>query len=84
MGQILTSFLDGDIEKVAGTRDEWETVLAELTRLLSDFSDCRIPLQMMSSLILYVKSGDHKHLLALPREQRSLLEERLAEYKENS
>ncbi len=54
---------------------DWEAALETLTASLADLPDCRIPLEMLQAAVRYSKTGDGKHLLSLPLEQRQLLED---------
>ena len=42
---------------------------------LADLPDCRISIEMLHTAVRYSKTGDEKHLLSLPLEQRQLLED---------
>ena len=75
LGRLLTSFLHKNVEDgFTGPLPEWETALEGLFASLEDLSDCRIPLQMLRAALNYAKTGDERHLLSLPLEQRQLLE----------
>ena len=41
---------------------------------LANLPDCRIPVEMLQVAVRYTKTGDERHLLSLPLEQRQLLE----------
>ena len=41
----------------------------------SDLPDCSIPIEMLQAAVMHAKTGDQRHLLSLPIEQRQLLEE---------
>ena len=74
LGRMLTGFLHECVEDgFAGSLPEWETALEGLLASLEDLSDCRIPLQMLTAAVKYAKTGDERHLLSLPLEQRQLL-----------
>ena len=76
VGRILTDFLKDTIDDgFAGSLADWEGVLESLTSSLADLPDCRIPLAMLQVAVRYTKTGDERHLLSLPLEQRRLLEE---------
>ena len=79
IGRILTDFLKANIDDgIAGSSVDWETALASLVSSLADLPDCRIPLEMLQAAVRYIKTGDEKHLLTLPLEQRQLLEDILS------
>ena len=76
VGHILTDFLKASIDDgCAGSLADWEVALESLTASLADLPDCRIPLEMLQAAVRYSKTGDGKHLLSLPLEQRQLLED---------
>ena len=76
VGRILTDFLKANIDDgFAGSLTDWEAALESLTASLVDLPDCRIPLEMLQAAVRYSKTGDGKHLLSLPLEQRQLLED---------
>ena len=76
VGRILTDFLRENVnDGFAGPLAEWETALESLTSSLADLPDCRIPVEMIQVAVRYTKTGDERHLLSLPLEQRRLLEE---------
>ena len=76
VGRILTDFLKENVaDGLAGPLADWETTLESLTSSLADLPDCRIPLELLQVAVRYTKTGDAKHLLRLPLEQRQLLEE---------
>ena len=76
VGRILTDFLKENIDDgFAGALSDWEAALASLAFSLVDLPDCRIPLEMLQAAVRYTKTGDEKHLLGLPLEQRQLLED---------
>ena len=75
-GRILIDFLKANIDDgFAGSLADWEAALDGLTSSLADLPDCRIPLEILGVAVRYTKTGDEKHLLSLPLEQRQLLEE---------
>ena len=75
-GRILIDFLKANIDDgFAGSLADWEAALDGLTSSLADLPDCRIPLEILRVAVRYTKTGDEKHLLSLPLEQRQLLEE---------
>ena len=77
-GKILTNFLHQTISHgLAGFLLEWE-VFDSMLASLEDVPDCRIPLHMLRAVFGYSTTGDERHLLSLPLEQRQLLEGRLA------
>ena len=74
VGRILTDFLKENVsDGLAGSLSDWETALASLASSLADLPDCRIPLEMLQAAVRYTKTGDTRHLLRLPLEQRQLL-----------
>ena len=76
VSDILTDFL---IENVAdgfvGSLADWEIALESIVSSLADLPDCRISVEMLQTAVRYTKTGDEKHLLSLPLEQRRLLED---------
>ena len=52
----------------------WERALDSLSASLANLPDCRIPVEMLQVAVRYTKTGDKRHLLSLPLEQRRLLE----------
>ena len=76
IGRILTDFLKANIDDgFAGSLADWERALEGLAASLADLPDCRIPLEMLQVAVRYTKTGDGRHLLSLPLEQRQLLED---------
>ena len=74
-GRILTDFLKANIDDgLAGSLADWERALEGLAASLADLPDCRIPVEMLQAAVRYTKTGDERHLLSLPLEQRQLLE----------
>ena len=76
VGGILTDFLykivDGGL---AGSLEDWERAMENLASSLADLPDCLIPVEMLQAAVRYTKTGDDRHLLSLPLEQRQLLED---------
>ena len=78
VGPVLTGFLKENVPHgFAGSLNDWESALQEVAEVLVDVPDCRIPIAMLGAAVRYSKTGDEKHLLSVPLEQRQLLEERL-------
>ena len=76
VGRILTGFLQENVESdFGGSLADWETAFEALTSSLADLPDCRIPFEMLQVAVRYSKTGDERHLLNLPLEQRQLLED---------
>ena len=76
VGRILTDFLTENVDSgFPGSLADWEKVLKSLAFSLSDLPDCRIPVEMLQAAVRYTKTGDKRHLLSLPLEQRQLLED---------
>ena len=73
LGAILTDFLLESVEGLAGDLQEWEIAMDRIASSLNDLPDCRIPIEMLRTAVQYTKTGDEKHLLRLPLEQRELL-----------
>ena len=79
IGGILTEFLRENAgDGFGGSLPDWEVVLETLSSSLADLPDCQIPLQMLQTAVRHTKTGDERHLLNLPLEQRQLLEDVLA------
>ncbi len=75
VGRILTDFLKANVnDGFAGSLEDWERALEGLPDTLADLPDCRIPVEMLQVAVRYTKTGDERHLLGLPLEQRQLLE----------
>ena len=75
VGRILTDFLKANVDDgFAGSLEDWERALESLPDTLADLPDCRIPVEMLQVAVRYTKTGDERHLLSLPLEQRQLLE----------
>ena len=84
VGPVLTEFLKENVAHgFAGSLDDWESALQKAAYVLADAPDCRIPIAMLQAATRYTKTGDEKHLLGVPLEQRQLLEERLQPRSEN-
>ena len=76
IGRILTDFLKANVDDgFAGSLADWERAWEDLAASLADLPDCRIPLDMLQVAVRYTKTGDGRHLLSLPLEQRQLLED---------
>ena len=76
VGRILTDFLKESLDGgFAGSLADWEEALESLAASLADLPDCRIPVEMLEVAVRYTKTGDERHLLRLPLEQRQLLED---------
>ena len=85
VGEILTNFLYENVDHgFAGSLPDWEKVFESLFSCLEDLPDSRIPLQMLQAAVKYTKTGDKRHLLSLPLEQRQLLEDVLPPHPGNS
>ncbi len=75
VGSILTDFLKANVKDgFAGSLADWEQALESLAVSLTDLPGCRIPVAMLEVAVRYTKTGDQRHLLSLPLEQRQLLE----------
>ena len=75
VGRILTDFLKANVDDgFTGSLADWERALDSLSASLADLPDCRIPVEMLQVAVRYTKTGDKRHLLSLPLEQRQLLE----------
>ena len=75
LGRILTNFLHENVEDgFTGSLHDWDMALEGSFASLEDQSDCQIPLQMLRAALKFTKTGDERHLLSLPLEQRQLLE----------
>ena len=76
VGRILTGFLIENVDEgFSGSLAEWESALEGLASSLDDLPDCHIPVEMLQVAVRYTKTGNERHLLSLPLEQRQLLEE---------
>ena len=76
IGCVLVDFLKANGgDGFAGDLMEWEQALEGVAASLLDLDDCRIPIEMLRATVRYAKTGDERHLLSLPLEQRELLEE---------
>jgi len=69
----MPDFLRGNGEGRAGTVEDWRSARDCMACPLDDLTDCRIPIEMLRTAVQYTKTGDEKHLLRLPLEQRELL-----------
>ena len=74
IGTILTELLVHSSLNFSGSIEAWEVALHELQLEFSNESDCQIPVQMLEATVMHRKSGDERHLLNLPLEQRTMLE----------
>ena len=84
VGPVLTGLLKDNVAHgFAGSLADWESALQEAAYVLIDVPDCRIPIAMLQAATRYTKTGDEKHLLSVPLEQRQLLEECLQPRTEN-
>ena len=76
IGRILTDFLKENVDDgFAGPLADWERALEALAASLANVRECRIPVEMLQVAVKYTKTGDERHLLSLPLEQRQLLED---------
>ena len=75
LGGILTGMLIENVQGFAGSLEEWESAVEELSSSLAGRQDCEIPLEMLLVAVRYSKTGDERVLLGLPLEQRQLLQE---------
>ena len=76
LGDMLTEFLIRNVEHgFAGSLEDWESAFGSLALSLANLPDCQIPVEMLQVAVRYAKTGDDKHLLSLPLEQRQLLED---------
>ena len=76
VSDILTDFLIENVDDgFTGSLADWESALGSLASSLSDLPDCRIPVEMLQVAVRYTKTGNERHLLSLPLEQRQLLED---------
>ena len=76
VSDILTDFLIENIDDgFVGSLADWERALESLVSSLADLPDCRISIEMLQVAVRYTKTGDERHLLSLPLEQRQLLED---------
>ena len=74
--RVLTDYLRASVEKgFHGELAEWERELDSLAASLSDFPDCLIPIDMLRAAVKHAMTGDERHLLSLPLEQRQLLQD---------
>ena len=76
LGDMLTEFLIKNVDYgFVGSLKDWESAFDSLAPSLASLLDCQIPLKMLHVAVRYAKTGDEKHLLSLPLEQRQLLED---------
>ena len=76
IGRILTDFLKENADTgFAGSLADWEKALERIASSLANLPNCRIPVDMLQVAVRYTKTGDERHLLSLPLEQRQLLED---------
>ena len=76
LGDMLTEFLIRSVYRgFAGSLEDWESAFDSLAISLADLPDCQIPVEMLQPALRCAKTGDEKHLLSLPLEQRQLLED---------
>ena len=76
VGRVLTGFLKvGRRNDFAGDLADWEQALQSLATSLYDLPCCRIPIGMLQAAVRHAKTGDERHLLSLPLEQRQLLKD---------
>ena len=84
VGPVLTGFVRENVAHgFAGSLPDWESALQEVARALVDVPDCRIPIAMLQAAARYTKTGEERHLLNVPLEQRQLLEECLQPHSGN-
>ena len=78
-GRTLTELLKANIDDgFEGDLADWELALQSVAASLNDLLAWRIPFEMLQVAVRYAKTGDERHLLSLPLEQRQLLEDRLS------
>ena len=76
VSDILTDFLIENVDDgFAGSLADWESAMENLVSSVVDLPDCRISVEMLQVAVRYTKTGDERHLLSLPLEQRQLLED---------
>ena len=76
VGRVLTGFLRaGWRNGFAGDLADWEQALQSLATSLYGLPCCRIPIGMLQAAVRHAKTGDERHLLSLPLEQRQLLKD---------
>ena len=76
LGEMLAEFLIRNVDYgFAGSLEGWESAIESIARVLADLPDCHIPIEMLRVAVRHAKTGDAKHLLSLPLEQRQLLED---------
>lgn len=74
VGRLLTHFLRMNVGNLVGDLADWEQAFESLDVSMSELPDCRIPIEMLKFSVRYANTGDERHLLGLPIEQRQLLE----------
>ena len=79
LGSILTNFLIDNVNSLSGSLKDWKQTLNSVTDSLADLSDCIIPIEMLTAAVMYTNTGEEKHMLWLPLEQRQLLKEALSQ-----
>ena len=76
VSDILTDFLIENVDDgFAGSLADWESAMENLVSSVVDLPECRISVEMLQVAVRYTKTGDERHLLSLPLEQRQLLED---------
>lgn len=78
IGKVLTDFVVSLRPNLKGSIEQWEATTRDLDAELGDIAECKIPIAMLTAAVSFSKTGDGKHLLRLPLEQRQLLEEQLS------
>ena len=74
LGRILSDFLKASVDDgFPGPLADWETAMESLASSLADLPDCHIPVKLLQAAVMCTKTGNEKHLLSLPLEQRQLL-----------
>ena len=86
-GKTLLLLCENLVDLFHGLNEEgqkrWRATIQEdgnwsmesLASSLADLPDCRIPVEMLQVAVRYTKTGDDRHMLSLPLEQRQLLED---------
>ena len=80
LGAILTDFLIESVDGLTCALHDWETAINSITSSLDELPYCRIPIEMLRAAVQFTNTGDEKHLLRLPLEQRELLRDVLPTY----